>query len=210
MSVLRRGRKRPGSRGYKQRALARGGGGANRELWGVLLVALACAIVVGIGTTQSSGRDDDPSIEEGRHEVEHVLDGDTIVLTDGRRVRLAQIDTPELSPNECFAEAARDTLQSILPDGTRISLRRDPKLDGTDQYGRLIRYVIADRANVSVELVRRGAASVWFVDGKRGRHARELLRAAKHARRTGAGLWRTCPGTVFDTSRGVQTDAGRR
>ena len=43
MSVLRRGRKRPGSRGYKQRALARGGGGANRELWGVLLVALACA-----------------------------------------------------------------------------------------------------------------------------------------------------------------------
>jgi endonuclease YncB( thermonuclease family) len=61
-----------------------------------------------------------------------------------------------------------------------------------------------------VDLVRRGAASVWFVDGKRGRHARRLLRAARRAKRSRFGLWRTCPGTALDPAHGVETDAARR
>jgi endonuclease YncB( thermonuclease family) len=189
-------------------ASARADGG-NRVLAGVVLLALACAAPVAISGVRSSEPAGDATAEPGEHEVAHVLDGDTIVLEDGRRVRLAQIDAPEVGENECFAQAARETLESILPQGTRISLRRDRKLDGTDRYGRLIRYVIAHRANVNVQLVRRGAASVWFVDGARGRRADALLRAARRARRARAGFWRTCPGTELDTSHGVETDATR-
>jgi len=43
--------------------------------------------------------------------VARVIDGDTIVLTDGARVRLLQIDTPEPGTSECYSRAAgRDLL----------------------------------------------------------------------------------------------------
>jgi endonuclease YncB( thermonuclease family) len=146
----------------------------------------------------------------GEHTVAWVLDGDTIRLSDGRRVRLAQIDAPEISEGECFAQAARATLLSLVPVGSRISLRRDRALDDVDPYGRLIQYVVTEHANVNVDLVRRGAASVWFVEGKRGRRAGKLLRAARRARRSRSGLWRTCPGTELETWHGVETDGTRR
>jgi endonuclease YncB( thermonuclease family) len=175
-----------------------------------LLVVVAMAVTVGVGAQRSSDESDESDVPFGHRTVARVIDGDTIALTDGRRVRLAQIDTPELSESECFAKAARATLASLLRPGTRIDLRRDPALDRVDPYGRLVRYVLTKQGNVNVDLVRRGAASVWFVDGKRGRHARRLLRAARRARRSRFGLWRTCPGTALDPAHGVETDAARR
>ena len=42
-----------------------------------------------------------------------IYDGDTVTLSTGERVRLLQIDTPELSPAECFADEARITLTKL-------------------------------------------------------------------------------------------------
>jgi micrococcal nuclease len=149
----------------------------------------------------------DSSRGSGDYTVARVLDGDTIRLTDDRRVRLAQIDTPELIEHECYADNAKRELASLVPVDSRISLKRDSALDDVEQYGRLIRYVVTDQTNVNLALVRRGAASVWFVDGDRGRYAKPLLRGARNARRSDRGLWRACPGTRLDTSHGVQTSA---
>jgi len=133
------------------------------------------------------------------------VDGDTIVLAGGRRVRLAQIDAPELTEGECYAIEAQQTLADLLPAGTEVRLRRDRQLDDVDRFGRLIRYVLTENGNLNLELVRRGAASVWFVEGERGRHARTLDRAVRRARRSFRGFWRACPGVSLDTSHGVQT-----
>jgi endonuclease YncB( thermonuclease family) len=194
--------------GHKYRSVDRDHGSLAQL--GVLLFALVCAAVVAVSFGEGSRGQGDLVAEPGEYTVARVVDGDTIVLDDGRRVRLAQIDTPELNENECFAKAAQATLASMLPVGSRVSLRRDPALDDVDQYGRLIRYVIDGRINVNLALVRRGAASVWFVDGDRGRQAKQFLRAARHARRSSFGLWRTCPHTQLDTAHGVQTDRTSR
>jgi endonuclease YncB( thermonuclease family) len=49
-----------------------------------------------------------------------------------------------------------------------------------------------------VALVRDGAAGVWFFDGRRGRYANELLKAAEEARAGDSGLWGACPLARFD------------
>jgi micrococcal nuclease len=129
--------------------------------------------------------------------IESVVDGDTLTLVDGTRVRLVQIDTPELGTGECYSRAAAKALSRLTPFGATISLERDPALEAVDRYGRLLRYVRRGSTNVNVELVRRGAATVWFYDGARGRYAAQLLAAARDARAHGRGLWGACD-TVWD------------
>jgi micrococcal nuclease len=133
--------------------------------------------------------------------VERVIDGDTIALRAGHRVRLVQIDTPEAG-RECYADEATRVLQELLRPGTRVLLERDPALDGVDRFGRLLRYVHRERdgLNVNLALVRRGAASVWFFDGDRGRYADELLAAAEDARRHGRGAWGSCRARLDPTA----------
>jgi micrococcal nuclease len=135
--------------------------------------------------------------------VQEVLDGDTIVLQDGRHVRLVQLDAPETDERECYADQARTTLYRLIPPGTEVEIETDPALDKVDLYGRTLAYLRKDGTNINVELVHQGAAAPWFFDGDRGRHASELLVAANDARADQRGLWKACPGTLFDPLRAV-------
>ena len=105
-------------------------------------------------------------------------DGDTLRTTSGKKVRLLQIDAPELH-GDCFGKAALSALRQLTPKGTPVTLVRDPALDQTDRYGRLLRYVIVHGTNVNVALVRGGAASPYFFRNERGRYADELLAAVE-------------------------------
>jgi len=143
--------------------------------------------------------------------VLHVVDGDTIRVTNGVSVRLVQIDAPETDAGpECFGERATRALRRLLPPGTRIRLVADPHLDAVDRYGRLLRYVVraSDGLNVNVELVREGAAAPYFYRGDRGRFALLLQRLALRARASHLGLWGACPRTGVDFYRGVDTGTG--
>jgi endonuclease YncB( thermonuclease family) len=137
--------------------------------------------------------------------VASVYDGDTLTLRDGQRVRLLQIDTPELGSGECYSRAARTALLSLAPIGKPIVLEPDPSLDQVDRYGRLLRYVKRGGVNVNLELVRRGAAAPYFYRGERGRYSARLADAAQLARASKRGLWRACPATRLDTDRAVET-----
>jgi endonuclease YncB( thermonuclease family) len=123
--------------------------------------------------------------------VARVIDGDTLETADGRRIRLVQIDAPE-SSGECYGAQATAALDALLPAGSRIGLERDPLLDEVDRYGRQLRYVFKGRRNLNVVLVRRGAASVWFFDGDRGRYANRLLATARTAKARKRGAWGAC------------------
>lgn len=123
--------------------------------------------------------------------VARVIDGDTFELDTGERVRLVQIDAPE-AKGECFGRKAGSVLRRLLPVGSRVRIARDHGLDDVDRYGRLLRYVFRGGRNVNLLLVKRGAASVWFYRGDRGRYAGPLLRAAEAARAAGRGAWGAC------------------
>ncbi len=170
-----------------------------RLLW--FLVGFAVLAVV--ATLARPEQDGDEG--GGARVVAEVIDGDTIELADGSHVRLVQIDAPETDEGECWAVKATSVLVTLLPPGTRVRLAADERLDERDDYGRLLRYVFKGEENVNVELVERGAASVWFYRGERGRYARELLRAAREAKAKRRGLWSDCPGTRLDPLEGVDT-----
>ncbi|MER3487420.1 MAG: hypothetical protein C4307_01115, partial [Chloroflexota bacterium] len=99
--------------------------------------------------------------------VAEVVDGDTILLQSGTRVRLAQIDAPERE-GECYGEQARRALEQLAPVGSRVRVETDPALDRLDRYGRLLAYVFKGDMDVNLELVRRGAAAPYFYRGERG------------------------------------------
>jgi Staphylococcal nuclease homologue/Excalibur calcium-binding domain len=126
-------------------------------------------------------------------------------LRDGRRVRLLQIDTPELGSGECYSRAARTALLGLAPPGRRVVLETDPALDRVDRYGRILRYVKRNGVNVNVELARRGAAAPYFYGGDRGRYAGPLMRAALSAKAAKRGLWKACPSTVLAPESAVET-----
>lgn len=140
--------------------------------------------------------------------IDYVVDGDTVALTNGRHVRLVQIDTPEVynSP-ECYGAQASRITKRLLPPGTTVRLYREPKTDAVDAYGRLLRYVVRVRGdlNVNVHLVRVGAAAPYFYDYRRGRYAGLLVRLGLDARRRHLGLWGRCPGTRWDPNHAVST-----
>ena len=130
--------------------------------------------------------------------VASVYDGDTLTLASGSRIRLLQIDTPELGSGECYSRQARNELLELAPPGSRVGLEADPRLDSVDRYGRLLRYIWRKGVNVNVELVRRGAATPYFYRGERGKYAEALMSAAKAAQAQKRGLWRACPKTRLD------------
>jgi endonuclease YncB( thermonuclease family) len=138
-------------------------------------------------------------------QVASVYDGDTLTLANSQRVRLLQIDTPELGSGECYSRAARSELLSLAPLGSLAGLESDPRLDQRDRYGRLLRYVWRKGKNVNVELVRRGAATPYFYGGDRGKYADTLMAAAKLAKAGKRGLWKACPGTKLDPYGSVTT-----
>ena len=52
------------------------------------------------------------------HRIDHVTDGDTVVLRNGQKVRLVQIDTPEVYfGTECYGTQASATTKRLLPEG---------------------------------------------------------------------------------------------
>jgi micrococcal nuclease len=129
--------------------------------------------------------------------VQRVVDGDTVVLRGGERVRYIGVDTPESvkpgSPVECFGKAA-GRANARLVEGERVRLTFDA--ERRDRYGRTLAYVhrVSDGLFVNAELVRRGYASPMTIPPNVA-HAREFRRLARAARRAGRGLWAACGGT---------------
>jgi len=116
--------------------------------------------------------------------VRAVLDRQTVVLADGREVRLAGIVVPERSN-----EAALETLVS----GREVVLQRlGPE---TDRYGRISAVISVSSGtapgigrSVQSELLARGQARVAARIGDMP-CAAALLAAEKNARAAGLGLW---------------------
>ena len=137
--------------------------------------------------------------------ITKVYDGDTITLSSGEKVRLLQIDTPELSPAECYGQEARSALVKLLNTPGQLSLKTDPKLNKVDRYGRLLRYVFIGKTNINLKLVEIGAAAPYFYKGDKGQYSTQILKAAQTAKSKSIGLWKSCPGTQLTPNDAVTT-----
>jgi micrococcal nuclease len=148
------------------------------------------------------------SVSQRVYRIDHVVDGDTVDLTSGQRVRLVQIDTPEVYfRSECYGRQASAETKRLLPPGTAVRLEPEPATDRVDRYGRLLRYVIRarDSLDVNLRLVADGAAAPYFYARRRGRFADRIEQLARRARARHIGLWGRCPGTPYDPDRQVST-----
>lgn len=145
--------------------------------WGLLTLTLtlvACNIARPTATTV-------PSRDTGR--VSLVIDGDTVQLADGRKVRYLGINTPERG--QPFYEEAK-ALNAELVAGQVVTLEFD--LDTIDQYGRTLAHVFVDGTHVNLELVRQGYANVYTVPPNL-KYSEDLLAAQRIARERQRGLW---------------------
>jgi len=117
---------------------------------------------------------------EGR--VVNVHDGDTVtlVMTDNQtiRVRLAQIDAPELAQ-----ESGPLSQQSLA----QLVLNQDIKVqkETVDKYGRVVGTLFVGGLNANREQVIRGMAWVY----RQYMHDKTLLSAEDNARTAHLGLW---------------------
>ena len=137
--------------------------------------------------------------------ITKVYDGDTITLSTGEKVRLLQIDTPELSSAECYSKEARNALVTLLNAPGQFALKSDSRLDNVDRYGRLLRYVFIGKTNINLKLVEIGAAAPYFYKGEKGKHSDQILKAAQKAKSKSIGLWKRCPGTLLTPNDAVTT-----
>lgn len=139
-------------------------------------------------------------------QIKSIYDGDTVTLVSGEKIRLLQIDSPELSPSECYGTEARLDLVKILAQPGKLTLKNDPILDPVDRYGRLLRYIFKGNTNVNLKMVEIGAAAPYFYRGENGTFSRSLLKAAQVAQQKDLGLWKKCPETSLNPKVALTTN----
>ncbi len=131
-------------------------------------------------------------VKEEFSRVSRVIDGDTVEIEGGRRVRYIGVDTPEVAhetkPQECFAKEASEINSSIVSGST---VRLVPDISDTDDYGRLLRYVYVGDILVNEALVRQGAARATPIRPDTT-FANRLYAAQQEARENNRGLWSGC------------------
>jgi micrococcal nuclease len=122
--------------------------------------------------------------------VIQVVDGDTVILAGGAKVRILGIDAPELErdgqPADFLAHKAKATL-SDLTLNRQVALEYDRLR--YDHYGRILAYLfLPDHTLVDAELVRQGLARVYF-NPPNIRYWKALLAAQQEAIEARRGIW---------------------
>lgn len=107
------------------------------------------------------------TICSGSGRITCVVDGDTIWYR-GTKIRISDINTPEVSRPSCTAEAqlgarATNRLLTLLNQGP-FSLEQEGR--DVDRYGRQLRIISRDGQSLGAVLVAEGLAEQW--QGRRG------------------------------------------
>ena len=167
-----------------------------------ILFILLIGLLIGCSVEENSNSVTDIPNKEQRlensslnliqYEVIRVIDGDTVELKNGERLRYNDIDTPETvhpsKPVECYGpQASAKNKELVEGEIILVELGNPTK----DRYGRLLGYVYIEDLFVNAELVRGGYAEVNSY-GNPGSKLSNLLDIEKNAKRSMKGLWGAC------------------
>jgi len=115
--------------------------------------------------------------------VTRVIDGDTIEIQGGDRVRYIGMDTPEIG-QPYYSEATAKNAE--LVEGKEVRLVKD--VSEKDRYGRLLRYIYVGDLFVNAELVRLGYARAYRYPPDT-KYAELFSQLELEAKQAGRGLW---------------------
>ena len=135
--------------------------------------------------------------------VQRAVDGDTLKLSDGRRVRLIGVDTPELHYSEKLLRDSKRTRKDIreiqelgakaadftrkLCEGKSVKIETDVRK--LDKYGRLLAYIyLEDGTFVNAKILEEGYGQVMTIPPD-VKYADYFLKLERKARESGKGLW---------------------
>ncbi len=135
-----------------------------------------------------------------RAKITRVVDGDTAILEDSRRIRYLNIDTPEsVQPNtpvQCFGKEASE-MNKQLVEGKEVWLKFDQQKE--DRYGRLLTFVFLQGRNandvtqsVNAYLVQLGFARTYIIKPN-DTYAEDFAALQLEAKELNRGLWSACP-----------------
>jgi len=185
---------------------------SKRAIWTAVTAILISVIIFSIGVlfkgnnTQTNPVDNSGAVKNefvqnlnkesssfvGEFKVARVVDGDTIEIGGGEKVRYIGIDAPEMAlegkPEECGAQKALEKNRELV-SGKIVELRKD--VSDRDKYGRLLRYIYVDGIFVNSELVRLGFAKMATYPPD-VRYQDEISAAQTEAQKNKAGLWTAC------------------
>ena len=175
---------------------------------------LACLFALGVGWGTASGDGDAPAgcegvfdsttrggasasvsgggcnifrrTGDGKVSVVRVVDGDTIKVSGGRRVRYIGIDTPEVADDPQYFGLEATRFNKALVAGRKVTLEKD--VSERDRFGRLLRFVYSDGILVNAELVREGYARARAYPPD-SRYAQCFAALEREAREAGRGMW---------------------
>lgn len=125
----------------------------------------------------------------GTHLVKRVIDGDTLELSAGERVRLIGVDTPETKdprkPVQYFGREAAEFTRRMV-EGKRVRLEYD--WERRDKYGRTLAYVyLEDGTFLNAEIIRQGYGFAYTRSPFK--YLEEFRKLEQEAREAGRGLW---------------------
>ena len=136
--------------------------------------------------------------------VTRVVDGDTFKMSNGEKVRLLGIDTPEKYESDKLEREAdrtgrdKETIRKLgeasseyvknLVEGKRVKLIKESNYEDTDKYGRQLRYVyLEDGTLLNAKIIEDGHANVYnSANISKLDEFRKLERDARESKR---GLW---------------------
>jgi len=148
----------------------------------VLIIAVIVSVAARYSTRNAGSADN-------LFYVTRVVDGDTIVLSNGERVRYIGIDTPETKhpkkPVQYFGREASAYNKSLV-EHKMVRLEFD--VDKRDKYGRLLAYVYVGDTFVNAKLVEEGYAQVYTFPPN-VKYADLFLKLQREARENNRGLW---------------------
>lgn len=125
--------------------------------------------------------------------VVRVIDGDTIEIEGGEKVRYIGIDAPEtVEPGksvQCFGREATAKNKELV-EGKTVRLKKD--LTDRDKYNRLLRYVFVGGNLINAELVQLGFARAWAYPPDL-KYQDQINAAQQAAQKSRSGLWASCP-----------------
>ncbi len=167
---------------------------------GTILACLLTAVVAcDLSTGGGPPADDDPISLCGpsRGTVAAVIDGDTIVLESGEKVRYLMIDTPEITggKDDCFGEEARAYNEELVL-GQEITLTYDQEC--SDRFDRLLAYVEAPDGEINTLMVERGYACVLMLPPNGRDREADFMNLELEARQSGEGMWGACGDVACD------------
>lgn len=164
-----------------------------RRIIGVIVALLASALTNMGGSWNVRAAPQQGGVSRGAEQqviIDHVIDGDTVAVRGWQqRVRLANIDAPEMShgygkPGQPYSVQATRWLTERVQNQAGVSIRCVDE----DRYGRPVCDLYRSGHHVNKELVRAGLA--WAnTASQRYLRDRDVLAAQQEAREARRGLW---------------------